>query len=141
HQWITGSSAGGNANTPQSPNDDRFPINDSWAWEARASGTYNLPLDISVSGSYRAQSGEHEQRTAQFTAPSSVLRQGTVTVRMGPYGEYSGPTVQILAIKAAKRFAVGHGPDFEVNFQVFNALNASGITSISRLTGPQFGLA
>ena len=139
HQWITGTS--GNANTPQSPNDDRFPINDTWAWEARAAGTYNLPLSISLSGSYRAQSGEKEQRTEQFTASSSILRQGTVTLRMGPYGEYSGPTVQIVAIRAAKRFALGRGRDFEVNFQVFNAFNTSGTTSISRLTGPQFGLA
>ena len=40
-----------------------------------------------------------------------------------------------------KRFGLGQGRFFELNFQVFNALNASGITSINRLTGPQFGLA
>ena len=60
---------------------------------------------------------------------------------MGGYGEYSGPVVQILAIKAAKNFALGQGRRLELNVQVFNALNASGITSIQRLTGPQFGLA
>jgi hypothetical protein len=135
HRWL------GIAATPQSPNDDRFPIDDTWNWEARASGTYNFPMDITVSSSYRAQSGEREQRTQQFTAPSSVLRQGSVTLRMGEYGEHSAPAVQIVAIKAAKRFAFGQGRYFEANFQVFNALNASGITSINRLTGPQFGLA
>ena len=46
-----------------------------------------------------------------------------------------------MAIKAAKRFGIGQGTYVELNFQVFNALNASGITAINRLTGPQFGLA
>jgi len=141
HRWITGTAAGGNGNTPQSPNDDRFPVDNTWNWEARASGTYNLPIDVSLSASYRAQSGEKEQRTQQFTAPSSVLRQGSVTLRMGEYGEYSAPTVQIVAVKAAKRFPLSQGRQLEVNFQVFNALNASGITSINRQTGTQFGIA
>src|SRR5262249_33320081 len=135
HRWL------GIAATPQSPNDDRFPIDNTWNWEARASGTYNLPLDISLSSSYRAQSGDREQRTQQFTAPSSVLRQGSVTLRMGEYGEFSAPTVQIVAIKTAKRIGLGQGRSVELNIQVFNALNASGITAINRLTGPQFGLA
>ncbi len=135
HRWL------GIAATPQSPNDDRFPTDDTWNWEARASGTYSFPLDISLSSSYRAQSGDREQRTQQFTAASSVLRQGSVTLRMGEYGEYSAPTVQIVAIKAAKRIGLGQGKYVELNFQVFNALNASGITAINRLTGPQFGLA
>src|SRR5262249_33630288 len=108
---------------------------------ARASGTYNLPMNVSLSGSYRAQSGDREQRTQQFTAPSSVLRQGSVTLRMGEWGQYSAPTVQIVAVKGAKRFAAGHGRQLELNFQVFNALNSSGITSINRQTGPQFGSA
>jgi carboxypeptidase family protein len=135
HRWL------GIAATPQSPNDDRFPVDDTWTWEARASGTYNFPMDISLSSSYRAQSGEREQRTQVFTAPSSVLRQGSVTLRMGDVGEYTAPTVQIVAIKAAKKISLGSARYVELNFQLFNAFNASGITSINRLTGPQFGLA
>jgi len=49
HRWITGNSSGGNGNTPQSPNDDRFAVDDTWTWEARASGTVNFPMDISLS--------------------------------------------------------------------------------------------
>ena len=89
HRWITGTAQGGNGNTPQSPNDDRFPVDDTWNWEGRASGTYNFPRDISLSSSYRAQSGEREQRTQQFTAASSILRQGSVTLRLGELGEFT----------------------------------------------------
>jgi hypothetical protein len=138
HVWLGTS---GISDAPESPNDDRFPLNNTWGWEARGNVTYNLPFDVAVSSSYRAQSGDKEQRTQQFTASSSVLRQGSVTLRMGPYGEYSGPTVQILALKASKRFAVGPGRALEMNFQVFNAFNSSGITSINRLTSTEFGNA
>ncbi|HEV3217761.1 MAG TPA: hypothetical protein VGZ27_18660, partial [Vicinamibacterales bacterium] len=138
HVWLGTS---GIADNPESPNDDLFAINNTWTWEARGNVTYNLPFDVSVSSSYRAQSGDQEQRTQTFSAPSSVLRQGNVTLRMGPYGEYHGPTVQIVAIKAAKRVPMGVGRALEFNFQVFNAFNSSGITSINRLTGSQFGNA
>src|SRR5437879_12327627 len=83
HRWITGNRSGGNGNTPQSPNDDRFAVDDTWTWEARASGTVNFPMDIALSSSYRAQSGEREQRTQQFSAASSVLLPGSGTPRSG----------------------------------------------------------
>jgi type II secretory pathway pseudopilin PulG len=50
HSWLT--TGGNNGALPQSPNDDRFPINNQWDWEARANGTYRLPFDINVTGSY-----------------------------------------------------------------------------------------
>src|SRR5262249_19581662 len=137
HQWLTGTP--GNAAVPQSPNDDRFPIDDTWYWEGRASGTYNFPYDIAFSASYRAQSGFPGQRTQVFTAPSTVLRQGTVTLRMGQFGEFKSPAAQIVALKVGKRFPAGAGRNVELNFQLFNATNSSGITSVNYQTGTQFG--
>lgn len=133
HRWI------GLGATPQSPNDDRFSVDNTWSWEARGNVTFNLPMDIALSSSYRAQSGQPGQRTQQFTAASSILRQGSVTLRMGEYGEYAAPAVQIVAVKAARRFAVRPGRQFELSFQVFNAFNGSGITSVNYQTGPVFG--
>jgi len=139
HQWITGTAAGGNGNTPQSPNDDRFPVDNTWNWEGRGNLTYNLPYDIAFSTSYRAQSGQAGQRTQVFTAPAAVLRQGSVTLRMGGMGEFRAPAVQIVALKAAKSFPVGPERRVELNFQLFNAFNSSGVTSVNYLTGTQFG--
>jgi hypothetical protein len=134
HQWI------GIGANPQSPNDDRFPIIDTWDWEGRGNVTYNLPFDIALSSSYRAQSGQAGQRTQVFTAASSVLRQGSVTLRMGPYGDLRGPVVQILALKAAKKLDLGGSRRLEVNFQGFNLFNSSGATAINYVTGSTFGL-
>jgi hypothetical protein len=137
HQWIlTGTTSG---NNPQSPNDDRFPLIQTWDWEARGNATYNLPFGLFTSVSYRAQSGQAGQRTQIFTAPATVLRQGSVTLRMGEYGDLRAPALQIVAIKLAKNVALGAGRRLELTFQVFNALNATGITGVNYQTGTQFG--
>jgi hypothetical protein len=138
HQYLVSTTAG-NGSTPNSPNDTRFAIDDTWNWESRANVSYNLPLDINLSGSYRAQSGQPGQRSQVFTAPATVLRQGSVTLRMGPYGEFRTEAVQIVALKASKNFAIGQGRRVELNFQVFNAFNSSAATSTNYQTGTQFG--
>jgi Carboxypeptidase regulatory-like domain len=137
HQWIASTTV--SAAMPQSPNDDRFPTDDTKYWEGRANVTYSFPWGINASMSYRSQSGAPGQRTQSFTAANTVLRQGTVTLRMGPYGEYHAPAVQIVAIRAAKNISVGGSKKVELSFQLFNAMNSSGITSVNYLTGTQFG--
>jgi hypothetical protein len=137
HQYLT---TQGFAATPQSPNDERFGIDNTWNWEGRGNLTYNFPYDIAFSTSYRAQSGLHGQRTQVFTAPATVLRQGSVTLRMGEVGDLTAPAIQIIAFKAAKSFQVMKpGQRLELTFQVFNAFNSSGYTGVNYQTGTQFG--
>jgi len=64
---------------------------------------------------------------------------GSVTLRMGQFGEFRAPAVQIVALKAAKNIAMGPGRRLELTFQVFNAFNSSGVTGVTYLTGTQFG--
>ncbi|HEY3823786.1 MAG TPA: carboxypeptidase-like regulatory domain-containing protein [Bryobacteraceae bacterium] len=68
HEWIQA--------IQPSPNDARFPIDNTWNWEARGSGTYDLPWGLQLSGFYRAQSGIPGQRTETFSSP--FLLQGAV---------------------------------------------------------------
>lgn len=136
HQWITTGTS--YANTPQSPNDDRFPVDNTRRWEGRANVTYSAPWNIDLTGSYRAQSGFQGQRTQVFTAASTILRQGSVTLRMGEMGEFTSPAVQILNMRATKSFSIGD-KRISLDFQLFNALNSSGITGVNYQTGTQFG--
>jgi hypothetical protein len=137
HRWLGSSTIG--AAAPQSPNDERFPTDDTWNWEGRANVTYNFPLGINASVNYRSQSGAPGQRTQAFSAASTVLRQGSVTLRMGPFGEFQAPAVQIVALRLGKTVQVKGSHRMEFTFQLFNALNGSGITSVSYVTGSQFG--
>jgi hypothetical protein len=134
HLWLT---TGANAARPQSPNDDRFPINDKWDWEARANATYHLPLDINVTGSYRAQSGQWGQRTQVFTG--AALRQGSTTLRMGEYGEFRSNTVQLVNLRLNKEIPWTASRRFSLDFQVFNLVNSSAVTATNYQTGSQFG--
>jgi hypothetical protein len=128
HEWIQAVSP--------TPNDDRFPIDDTWNWEARASGIYNLPWGLEVSGFYRAQSGLPGQRTESFSSP--LLLQGAVTLRMEPFGTERGPMISLTNIKVAKNVKIREWLMYQINFQVFNIFNTSGATSTSYLTGATF---
>jgi outer membrane receptor for Fe3+-dicitrate len=128
HEWIQAISP--------SPNDDRFPLDNTWNWEARASGFYDLPWGFQVSGFYRAQSGLPGQRTESFSSPQ--LLQGAVTLRMEPFGTQRGPFIQVANIKAAKNFVFRERYRLQLNVQVFNVFNGSAATSTSYLTGATY---
>lgn len=124
HRWIVA--------IPQSPNDDLFPIDDTWNWEARWNGSYNGPFGLTFSGLWRASSGYAGQRTQTFS--NSALRQGSVTLRMEPFGAQRGPTISTANFKIGWRSSELWNMRFEPSLQVFNVFNASSATSLSYLS-------
>jgi len=125
HQWIRA--------TPTSPNDDRFAISDTWAWEARADANYRFPWDVNASANLRAASGAQGQRTQTFADPR--LLQGTVTLRMEEFAAQNGPVVPVTSFRLAKKFRVAQRYAVDVNFSVFNLINSSAPVAISYLSG------
>jgi hypothetical protein len=134
HRWIQGLSG-----IAGSPNDDRFPIDNTWNWEARGNVSYNLPKGFQILSFYRAQSGTPAQRLSVFN--SSALSQGSTTLRMSPFGQYRGPVVSTLNVKVSKTFPIRDKFHVEANFQMFNVLNSSGAVTTNYQTGPNtFGV-
>jgi len=125
HQWIRA--------VPTSPNDDLFPVNDTWAWEARADANYRLPADFNVSANLRAASGAWGQRTQTFSDPR--LLQGTVTLRMEEFGAQQGPVVPVTSLRVSKKFRTSARTAVDANFSVFNLINSSAPVAISYLSG------
>jgi hypothetical protein len=128
HQWLQA--------TPQSPNEERFPTDETWNWEGRLSTTYMFPLGIQIAGVWNARSGQYGQRTTTFR---SIPQQSTVTLRMEPYGTQQGPTIKVLNMKTSKQFSVGGSRRLELTFEVFNLFNTSAATSTRYLSGPTYG--
>ena len=129
HRWIEGL-----AGIAGSPNDDPYNIDNTWNWEARGSATYRLPFGFSLSSLFRATSGTHGQLTNNFSGTGTngqALNQGTVTMRLGPFGQFQGPVVSVLNLKVAKQFHLREKMLFEPNFQIFNLLNTSAAVSTS----------
>jgi carboxypeptidase family protein len=125
HEWIRA--------TPTSPNDDRFPVNDTWAWEARADANYRFPWDINTSVNIRAASGAPGQRTQTFS--DARLLQGTVTLRMEEFGAQRSPVVPVTSLRVAKRFRAAGRSAVDVKLSVFNLINSGAPVAISYLSG------
>ena len=140
--WVTKNHAWIQA-LPSNPNDELFPIDNTWNWEARADTSYTLPKGFIVSGLFRSSSGQPGQRTEVFTGTGingQKLNQGSVTLRMGPFGQFRGPVIEVLNMKVAKRFRLGESRTLEGNFQLYNILNSSSAVATTRLTGSTFGV-
>ena len=130
HRWIAAS--------PVNPNDDPFPVDDTWTWEARLTASYTLPYDVSLSGTVRSEAGDPGQRTVVF---GTIPQLSSVTMRMEPFGAQRGPAVTLVNLRSAKKFSVGGNRKLEARFELFNAFNASAATTSTYQSGRAFGFA
>lgn len=106
----------------------------------KASGSYRLPLEIQVSGVFRAQSGTPWARvvTLRNDVNGIPLNQGTVSIYAEPRGSRTFPAVRMLDLRVAKSMRFRQH-SLEGILDLFNVANASTITSINGQTGPRFG--
>jgi hypothetical protein len=89
-----------NAGTPLSPNDDYFPLDETWNWNYKANGTYRLPWDIFAGAIYDLRSGIYYQRTYVFRG---LPQQGTVNLRLEKFGSQHLPNVHQLDLGLVRR--------------------------------------
>lgn len=121
---------------PASPNDEIFPLDTTWDWYGRLVGTFQLPWGVYTSAYFQHLSGATIRRTNVFR---SVPNLGTVTLPMEDFGARRLPSQNSLNWRASKRFALGGSKRLETTVDLFNALNASTITSMAVASGPTFG--
>ncbi len=127
HRWISA--------IPGSPNDEFFPLDETWDRQFKLVGTYRFPLDVYTSVFYQYLDGDPLQRTYIFR---SVPQAGTVTLRLEPFGASREPGLNVLNLRVAKRLSFGtKRVDFDVD--LFNALNGNSATAITTASGPTFG--
>jgi hypothetical protein len=120
-------------------------MDETWEWAATANGSYQLPGDFMISGYLQSKTGAVGQRTNVFRAVDPdgggrLNQLSTVTLRVEPYGSQRGPAINILNLRASKRFAVGRN-HVELDLDVFNVFNPSTPTAITWASGPTFGYA
>ena len=97
HEWIRA--------TPTNPNDDLFPVNDTWAGKLEWTAITASRGTSIVTGNLRAASGATGQRTQTFS--DARLRQGAVTLRMEHYGAQQGPMVPVTSMRAGQEVQSG----------------------------------
>jgi hypothetical protein len=136
HKWLT--------LIPDNPNNDSFPLDQSWSWAGNVSASYRLPWDVQFGAYLQSKVGFQGQRTNVFRAADpnggpSLKQLSTVTVNLQPFGAQKGPTINIVDLRGSKQFSLGGGQRFEIDFDLFNLLNSSAPTTITYVSGPTFG--
>jgi hypothetical protein len=136
HRWIV--------QTINSPNDLFFPLDETWGWGGEVTGSYRLPLDITVSGFVQSKSGLTGQRTYVFrqTDPDGgtpISQLNNVTLRLEPYGSEHLAAQNIVNFRLSKSFRLGRGTRFDVDFDAYNVLNSNAPLAATFASGPTFG--
>jgi hypothetical protein len=138
HRWLKG--------IAESPNDEFFPLDETWELSYRIAGNYRVAYGIELSGLYTLNSGVPGQRTYLFRTADPdggrpLTQLSTLSLRLEPYGAQKGPARQNLNVRVMKRFSLGGNRRIEATLDALNALNAGTPWTIDYTSGPTFGYA
>ncbi len=126
------------------PNDDPFPLDETWGWGMNLSGMYRLPAEIRLAVFLQAKNGLKGQRTTRFAAVDPdggprLNQLGSVTLRMEPYGSVTGDTIASTNLRVSKDLGLGRGRSVSFDVDLFNVFNSGVPTNIGWLSGPSYG--
>jgi hypothetical protein len=136
HRWLVSAA--------QSPNDEFFPVDQTWDVTYRLAGGYRVPLGINIATLYQAYRGVAGQRTVLFRPADpdggpALPSSGSITVPVEAFGAQRGPSRHIVNLRASKAFTFG-GRRLSVDVDAFNAFNSNVPWSgINYQSGPTFG--
>jgi len=107
-------------------------------WELRTAASYLFRYGILASANFDRRSGEYWERSVQFRGPSGS-RIPTQVLRVEPRGSRQAADLNMLDVRAEKRFDLAKGRRLSVTLNVYNTLNANSPLGIQGRSGPQFG--
>jgi hypothetical protein len=136
HRWLS--------SVFNSPNDQFFPLDETWSWAGNVTGSYRMPGDVTISGFLQSKNGVTGQRTYIFRQVDpdgglAIAQNGNTTIRLEPYGSQRLSAQNILNLRGSKDFSFGGSRRIDVDVDVFNVLNAATPTSANFQSGPSFG--
>jgi hypothetical protein len=105
-------------------------------------GTYALPWSFSTSATFQNVPGP--QITATYAVPTAVVASSlgrnpdsAVNVDLIPPGTLYAPRINQLDLRLSRVFPFGR-TRFKANFEMYNALNSSGIQALNTTFGPKW---
>lgn len=118
------------------PNQEIFPMDETWSWAGTVSGSYRFPGDIVGSGFLQARAGTPGHRTFVFR---NLPQMGTVTLPLEEFGAQRGPAIVMVNLRGSKQFSMGRGRTLSLDVDVFNLLNSNAAVAINWASSPTFG--
>jgi len=104
----------------------------------KASGLYELPYAISVSGSIQYYTGQPERTTVSVGTDSATLTQVTQVITVDPQGTTRFPSVTMIDMSFKRTFRFNNR-SVEPALDIFNIGNINTVTSRSAQLGPAYG--
>jgi hypothetical protein len=117
------------------PNTEINSTDATWEWNTRFSGSYQLPYGIRFGANYQIRSGRPYARTHLFTGGQTIP---SIVLNAEPFGTRRLPNIHIVDLRAEKTINIGAGRRLIARANLFNALNASTVTSITTRSGANF---
>jgi hypothetical protein len=130
HVWT------GLAATPSSPNDEFFPIDNTWDWSGKLMGSYRAPYEVTVSGLYNFLAGVPRQRTYTFR---NVPNATSVTLPLEELGAQRDPAQHVVNIRAMRPIQLGGGRRLSLSMEVFNLFNVNTATTVRYVSSSTYG--
>jgi outer membrane receptor protein involved in Fe transport len=122
---------------PLTPNAEINTLDREWEWSAKLSGVYVFPFQIMTAANFEHRSGYPWARQVRFTGGQTIPN---ITLNVEPIGTRRLPHTNQLDVRVEKTFNLANQHRLAVRMNVFNALNANEVLTVSRLSGPTFGL-
>ena len=122
--------------TPYNPNAEIFVADNTWEWNAKASGTYVFPYDILGALNFEHRSGDPSARQVLFTAPGTTVP--SIVLNVEPIGSIRTPHVNMLDARVSKRLGLAGGRSLELRVDVFNLMNIDTLRNWNVRSGPIF---
>lgn len=107
-------------------------------WSYRLSGVYQLPYDITASGTWQYQAGLPQEITVVVTNQTITLPQGNTTLRVRQFGDSRLPSVKGLDVSFRRAFKTGT-TTIAPRLDIFNATNEATVTAMITQLGPAYG--
>jgi hypothetical protein len=121
------------------PNQNYYPVDNTWTWQARLTGNYNLPWRIDLSGTYQFYNGLQGQRTDTFTSKNvAIPTAGQIVVPVERYGAETGPVRSLLNLRISKDL-FPEKRTLRLYMEVLNVTNNASSWSTNFSSGPSFG--
>ncbi len=108
-----------------------------WEWSYRASASYLFRGGILGAVNFDHRSGEPWQRNVQFRRSGASIP--TQVLNVEPRGSRRAPHLNMLDLRAEKRFDLSGGRRLNVRANLYNAMNVSTPLGIQGRSGPNFG--
>jgi len=119
------------------PNAEINTGNDTWEWEAKLSGAYQLPHGVTASANFQNISGNPFARQVLFTT-GGTSTVPTIVLNVEPFGARRLPSQNLLDLRAEKSIRFAGNQQLTGRFTVFNATNANTTLTVQQQSGAKF---